>query len=367
MSRNAVVLPVTGVISGAAFSAKINDATDSMRSLRGGSGLPSTDLVSNEIVVEENTGKVWQRNVANSAWNQIGYANTAFWGMLSLADGGSLAATKTLTLGRDPTSAMESATKQYVDAAAAITGEIKTWPGYVAPSGYKFCDGSAVSRATYATLYGVLCPSLGTVTLTIASPCVITLAAHPFRPGDRFRLFTTGALPTGLTANTDLFVATAGFSTNTFQVSLTRGGSSINTSGSQSGTHTLQAFPWGAGDGSTTFNLPDLRGRAEVGADAMGGSAANNVTAGGAGILAGAMAAFGGAETVTLTTAQIPAHVHPVVGNTNGPVKGGTQSGIVTASAAASSGTYNTGSNTGGGGSHNNMMPMVTVNKIIKT
>ena len=46
-----------------------------------------------------------------------------------------------------------------------------------------------------------------------------------------------------------------------------RGGAAINTSGTQSGTHTVQAFPYGAGDGSTTFNVPDKRGRVSVGRD----------------------------------------------------------------------------------------------------
>ena len=35
---------------------------------------------------------------------------------------------------------------------------------------------------------------------------------------------------------------------------------------------------YGAGDGSTTFNLPDLRGRVAAGKDDMGGSAANRIT-----------------------------------------------------------------------------------------
>lgn len=35
---------------------------------------------------------------------------------------------------------------------------------------------------------------------------------------------------------------------------------------------------YGAGDGSTTFNLPDLRGRVVAGKDDMGGTAANRLT-----------------------------------------------------------------------------------------
>ncbi|HYL49486.1 MAG TPA: tail fiber protein, partial [Stellaceae bacterium] len=67
---------------------------------------------------------------------------------------------------------------------------------------------------------------------------------------------------------------------------------------------------FGSGDGSTTFNLPDLRGRAAFGVDNMGGAAANRVTSGGSGINGSALGAVGGAETVTLTQAQMPSHSH---------------------------------------------------------
>jgi len=49
---------------------------------------------------------------------------------------------------------------------------------------------------------------------------------------------TTGALPTGITAGTTYYVIAAGLTANAFEVSATRGGSAVNTSGSQSGTHT---------------------------------------------------------------------------------------------------------------------------------
>lgn len=77
-----------------------------------------------------------------------------------------------------------------------------------------------------------------TVTVTIASPAVATLTAHGLAVGDPVYFTTTGALPTGITASQYYFV-TAVPSANTFQFSATPGGSDVNTSGSQSGTHTL--------------------------------------------------------------------------------------------------------------------------------
>lgn len=61
---------------------------------------------------------------------------------------------------------------------------------------------------------------------------------------------------------------------------------------------------FGVGDGSTTFNLPDMRGRVPVGQDDMGGVAANRITA------ANAIGVVGGASTHTLSTAEMPSHSH---------------------------------------------------------
>lgn len=80
----------------------------------------------------------------------------------------------------------------------------------------------------------------GTFTVTIASPAVFTCAGHGLVEGDIVRLTTTGALPTGLSINTTYYVISAGLTSSTFQLSLTLGGSAINTSGTQSGTHTVR-------------------------------------------------------------------------------------------------------------------------------
>ena len=114
---------------------------------------------------------------------------------------------------------------------------------------------------------------------------------------------------------------------------------------------------WGAGDGSTTFNLPDLRGRAPIGVGT------------GSGLTARALADLVGAETVTLDATMIPSHTHNFL--SGGPTvalakKTGTGLGFVYGDAetlseedaAATQGT-------GGGGSHANMQPSVALNFII--
>jgi hypothetical protein len=79
------------------------------------------------------------------------------------------------------------------------------------------------------------------VTVTIASPGVVTWIGHGFAADQKVRIKTSGALPTGLTANTTYYVRNP--TADTFELSATAGGASINTSGTQSGTHTAYADP----------------------------------------------------------------------------------------------------------------------------
>lgn len=122
----------------------------------------------------------------------------------------------------------------------------------------------------------------------------------------------------------------------------------------------------GAGDGSTTFNVPDARGRVVFGKDNMNGSAANRLTSGAGGVNGAALGAVGGSETVTLAEAQMPSHSHVQQrysqGNgTNSPMNPiATQFNITPVS--------NTITTQGAGSSsaHQNIPPALVANKIIK-
>jgi microcystin-dependent protein len=63
---------------------------------------------------------------------------------------------------------------------------------------------------------------------------------------------------------------------------------------------------YGPGDGSTTFNVIDKRGRVSAGKDDMGGSAASRITSAGSSIDGTTLGANGGAQTVTLAQANLP-------------------------------------------------------------
>lgn len=119
-------------------------------------------------------------------------------------------------------SANQLATKGYADALA------------LAGAGPASVTGAGLVRLSAAPSV-----TIGTVTMTIASPGVMTAVAHGLTVNDAVVFTTSGSLPTGILAGTTYYVIATGLTADAFQVSATAGGSAVNTSGSQSGTHTL--------------------------------------------------------------------------------------------------------------------------------
>jgi len=144
-------------------------------------------------------------------------------------------------------------------------GEFKYFAWSTSPDPqWLVCDWSEIDRTTYAALFAVIwttywvwngtstfnlpppgrvlvgkksATSWGTATISNASPWVVTKTAHGLANGNQIYFTTTGWLPTGLTTSTKYFVKNA--TANTFEVSATLWGASINTSSAWSGTHTL--------------------------------------------------------------------------------------------------------------------------------
>jgi hypothetical protein len=79
------------------------------------------------------------------------------------------------------------------------------------------------------------------VTISNASPGVVTHTSHGYAAGQLVTFNSTVSLPTGLVAGTVYCVLAAGLTTNTYEVGATCGGSAINTSSAGSGTFTEQA------------------------------------------------------------------------------------------------------------------------------
>ena len=120
---------------------------------------------------------------------------------------------------------------------------------------------------------------------------------------------------------------------------------------------------YGTGDGSSTFNVPDLRGRVAAGQDDMGGSSANRLTDQTGGLNGDTLGDTGGSETHTLTTAQMPAHTHTVAAQQQVSGDSTNRGGSGQLGAAATI----TSSSTGGDGAHNNVQPTIILNYIIRT
>lgn len=250
-----------------------------------------------------------------------------------------------------------------------ITGEIVPYGGRTAPSGWIICDGSAVSRTTFSSLFNIISPSVGTCTITNATPAVVTLTSHNLQTGDQVYLTTTGGLPTGLTINTLYYVIK--IDANSFNLAISRANAyaaiKIATSSAGSGTHTLFDCPFGLGDGTTTFNVPDVRGRIIAGNDSMGGTVASRLTLQQTQGVYGNRGASGGEQGHQLITSELASHSHTEKFS-SGALNGVT--GIAqTANQSTAPGidsTYTT-ANTGGDGTHNNVQPSILTNYLIKT
>lgn len=92
-------------------------------------------------------------------------------------------------------------------------------------------------------------PTGSTCTISVANPAVITLASHGFSVGDVVKFTTTGGLPTGMSISEKYFVlADSPPSVNSFQISLTLGGTAIETTGTQSGVQKVGKVTGRAGD-----------------------------------------------------------------------------------------------------------------------
>jgi hypothetical protein len=125
-----------------------------------------------------------------------------------------------------------------------------------------FITKATINGTAYTLATGVQSGTSATVTMSIASPCVVTWTSHNMTAGAHVIFTTTGALPTGLLPNTVYFVRNT--TTNTFELGLApNSASSINTSGTQSGTQTGVTNP------QTYFDLVtsgDFLGSANPGA-----------------------------------------------------------------------------------------------------
>ena len=162
------------------------------------------------------------------------------------------------------------------------TGAMTMFAGTSAPTGWLFCDGSAVSRSTYSGLFSIL------------------------------------------------------------------------------------STTFGVGDGSTTFNVPDMRGRVPVGVGTGvgGGASGTGAPTGGTALTAVPRAGWKGEETHLLTAPEMPSHTHGIQNWSGG--SGGVANQLAAVIPNNPLYVVQTGS-AGGDIAHNNIQPVMGINFIIKT
>lgn len=240
------------------------------------------------------------------------------------------------------------------------------YDGITEPNGWKFRNGQALSRTTYSALFNILTLAISAQTQNNTS--VINLGQ------DLRWLGLEGAKVegTGIASGTTIVSINP---TNGLDLTLSQAAV-----GSQS--ITLRIFPHGNGDGSTTFNVPDRRGRADVGRDNMGGTSAGRLTGQTGGVAGTQLGAAGGEERQTLSASQIASHSHGVndpghnhnlpgtTGTSEWSTSSGPQTGALAfpSSAPTNSATTNISlASAGGDQPHNNVQPSGVSNSIIFT
>lgn len=254
-------------------------------------------------------------------------------------------------------------------------GSTISFSGVAAPTGWLFAYGQAVSRTTYSELYGVITKT-ATATRSNGSTSLTSVSV------DMTDLGFVGA-----------YIEGTGISTGTTITAITSTTITLSAAASGAGSITIRILPFGQGDASTTFNIPDLRGRIAAGRDNMGGTSGNRLTGQTGGVDADKLGSTGGAETVTISQANLPAvtlttsiasgqgaHTHTVAsasGNafatwgtgTNNVLAGGNLSLTDTATATSSTLPAMTGTTPlGGSGTATNVVqPSQVLNYIIYT
>ena len=252
------------------------------------------------------------------------------------------------------------------------------------PANYLVADATAISRATYGALFtAITLAATGTTTLSGATITGVSSAITPY--------ITAGMKITGTNLGALGSVYTVS-SVGTTSIVLTSG------AGVVAGTvGAIVVYPHGAGDGSTTFNLPDARGRVVAGQGAVNTNAQPSLWVGqgsgeklhtlvqnelstAIGVAAaqtGTAAAQTASASTTLPGSSFVAGIASGQNNSINITAGGTSgpAGVTFASAATTTVTNSSSAvtlstsavtNSGGGQGHNNMQPYLVATHIVR-
>jgi len=136
-------------------------------------------------------------------------------------------------------------------------GTILPWSGMIAPTNYQFAYGQALSRTTYANLYQALTISTG-ISCVGGSPIITLTDTSNLSVGTVLESICVSGNPT-VVSKTSTTVTLSANATITVSA-------------------TGIFYPYGNGDGLTTFNVPDTRGFLLAGRCNMGGVNCSNLS-----------------------------------------------------------------------------------------
>lgn len=247
-------------------------------------------------------------------------------------------------IGNTPPAAASDANWIWENQKSALPGDVIEWAGLDVRPGCLWADGAAYNRADYPALFLAL-NRVTNGTLANGSPIITAI---------------------GTTARLGVGMAVEGSNIPSGAKILTVDGANqitLDKNATASITTSLTISPFGLSS-STTFNVPDRRGRMGIGLDNMGGSSANRVTNAQADILGG----VAGAEAITLTAAQsgLRDHTHQYTGITVGANNYHTSSDNNNANHGANTSGAVDGGALPASASHDNMAPYISCNYVVK-
>lgn len=175
-------------------------------------------------------------------------------------------------------------------------GSMQIWAGMTAPAAYAFAYGQEFARSSFPELFAAL-TSQQNVSCTLGNASLTGIG-------------NTQNIPIGSPIESTCLNSGATVVSKTIS-SVVASTNAIITANSSA-----RFFPYGNGDGTSTFNAPDMRGKVPVGRCNMGGIDCSNLSATYYGVNPSALGANGGSQSKTLLTTNLPPHNHSFSGTT---------------------------------------------------